>query len=161
MTLLHASFTIERTYKHAPARVFQAFANPKIKERWFRENNDPASNFALDFRVDGTERSTFHTPEDAPLPDHVRGAAFTNATVFHDIAANERIVFSYRMACNGETMSVSLATVEITPAGSGSRLTYTESGVFYANADGPEMRTGGWNALLDKLGAELDQHALV
>jgi uncharacterized protein YndB with AHSA1/START domain len=159
MTLLHASFSIERTYKHAPARVFRAFAEPATKERWFRESKDTASRFALDFRIDGRESSLFYAPHDDALPAHIRGSAFTNETVYHDIRENERIVFSYRMACNGETMSVSLATVEIAPAEGGARLTYTEQGVFYANADGPEMRTGGWNDLLDKLGAELDRRA--
>lgn len=161
MTMLHASFTVERTFKHAPARVFHAFADAKIKERWFRESKDPAAAFALDFRVGGKENSLFHTPKDnEAIPPHVRGAAFTNETFYHDIRENERIVFSYSMAINGDVMSVSLATIEIAPASGGSRLTYTEQGVFYANADGPELRTGGWNDLLNKLGAELDQRAL-
>lgn len=30
---VHATFSIERTYAAAPARVFQAFADPKAKAR--------------------------------------------------------------------------------------------------------------------------------
>lgn len=158
--IAHASFVIERTLRHAPARVFRAFADETIKGRWFRESKDPAARFALDFRVDGRESSLFHTPsDDDALPAHVRGAAFTNETVYHDIRENERIVFSYRMMINGVTMSVSLATVEITTHPDGARLIYTEQGVFFENADGPDMRKGGWNDLLDRLGAELDRSA--
>lgn len=153
----HASFTIERVLRHAPARVFRAFADENMKSRWFRESKDPAARFALDFRVDGRESSLFHTPQDDALPAHVRGAAVTNETHYHDIRENERIVFAYRMMINGVTMSVSLGTVEIAQHPDGARLTYTEQGVFFENADGPEMRKGGWNDLLDKLGAEMDR----
>ncbi len=157
MTIAHASFTIERTLKHAPARVFHAFADGGTKSRWFRESKDPAASFKFDFRVGGAEHSTFHAPNDANLPPHVRNAAFGNDAIYHDIVENERIVFSYRMTINGANMSVSLATVEIAPHAEGARLTYTEQGAFFENADGPDRRKQGWNDLLDKLAAELDR----
>jgi uncharacterized protein YndB with AHSA1/START domain len=31
----HSTFVVERTYPASPARVFAAFADPKIKDRWF------------------------------------------------------------------------------------------------------------------------------
>lgn len=156
----HASFTIERILRHAPARVFRAFADEETKARWFRESKDPAARFTLDFRVDGRESSLFHAPQDDDaLPAHIRGAAFANEAVYHDIRENARIVFSYRMTINGVTMSVSLGTVEIAAHPDGARLTYTEQGVFFENADGPDMRKQGWADLLDKLGAELDRSA--
>jgi uncharacterized protein YndB with AHSA1/START domain len=36
-TVVHSTFTIERTYPTAPSRVFAAFASPEIKRRWFTE----------------------------------------------------------------------------------------------------------------------------
>lgn len=157
MTIAHASFAIERTYAHSPARVFGAFANESAKRSWFREGNDPAGQFTLDFRVDGRESSLSHVGQDEALPPEIRGAAIANETVYHDICENQRIVFSYRMLINGVTMSVSLGTVEIAAHEKGSRVTYTEQGAFFPNADGPEMRKAGWADLLDKLGGELDR----
>ncbi len=34
-TVLHSTFTIERTYGVAPAEVFAAWADPRAKARWF------------------------------------------------------------------------------------------------------------------------------
>ncbi|MDQ1721444.1 MAG: hypothetical protein QOI26_1178, partial [Pseudonocardiales bacterium] len=34
-TVEHSTFTVERTYNAAPARVFAAFADPAKKGRWF------------------------------------------------------------------------------------------------------------------------------
>lgn len=159
MSIAHASFTLERTFRHAPARVFHAFADGETKSRWFRESKDPAAGFVFDFRVGGREHSSFRASNDEALPPHVRNAEFGNEAIYHDIVEHERIVFSYRMTFNGVTMSVSLATIEIAPHREGARLTYTEQGAFFENADGADMRKNGWRDLLDKLGAELDRTA--
>ncbi len=156
-TITHASFTVERTFAHSPEPVFRAFAEPDMKKRWLRQSDDPSTHHALDFRVDGREASVSKLGNDESLPPDIRGAAISNETVYHDISENERIVFSYRMAINGVTMSISLATVEITPHAGGSRVTYTEQGAFLPNADGPEMRKAGWDNLLDQLAAELER----
>jgi len=34
-SIVHASFTITRVYNATPARVFQAFADEKAKDKWF------------------------------------------------------------------------------------------------------------------------------
>lgn len=34
-SVLHATFTLERTYPATPARVFAAWADPAAKARWF------------------------------------------------------------------------------------------------------------------------------
>ena len=41
------------------------------------------------------------------------------------------------------------------PEDGGTRLVLTHQAVFYEGADGPEMRKGGWEKLLDQLGAGL------
>jgi Activator of Hsp90 ATPase homolog 1-like protein len=53
-------------------------------------------------------------------------------------------------------ISVSLATVEFTPAGeNGTRLVFTEQGAFLDGHEFPARRAGGWGSLLDGLGKEL------
>jgi uncharacterized protein YndB with AHSA1/START domain len=34
-SVTHATFVIERTYDASPSRVFAAFADPAIHDRWF------------------------------------------------------------------------------------------------------------------------------
>jgi hypothetical protein len=52
-------------------------------------------------------------------------------------------------------ISVSVATVELEPQGSGTRLIFTEQGAFLDGFDDPAMREHGTRELLDALGAEL------
>jgi len=43
------------------------------------------------------------------------------------------------------------------PAGSGTDLVFTHQGAYFEGADGPEMRKGGWESLLNKLVKELGE----
>jgi len=52
-------------------------------------------------------------------------------------------------------ISVSLATVEISPSGTGSKLIYTEQGVFLDGYDDAGSRERGTRELLDKLDVAL------
>jgi hypothetical protein len=54
-----------------------------------------------------------------------------------------------------------VTTVELLPTGAGTRLRYTEQGVFLDGEDTPELREQGTKELLDKLGAALAHRAAV
>ncbi len=56
-------------------------------------------------------------------------------------------------------MSVSVATVDIVPVRTGTKLTYTEQGVFLDGIDKPEAREEGTVWLLDNLGKYLESRA--
>ena len=51
--------------------------------------------------------------------------------------------------------AVSLATVELKPAGAGTRLIFTERAVFLDGYDNPAQREEGTRALLDNLDTSL------
>ena len=57
-------------------------------------------------------------------------------------------------------ISVSLATVEFKSEDDGTRMIYTERGVFLDAFDKPEVREEGTIALVDQLGAELRRRFL-
>jgi uncharacterized protein YndB with AHSA1/START domain len=143
----HATFVIERTYDAVPARVFAAWADPAAKRRWFGDPENPASGaHELEFRVGGRETNRGGPPG---------GPVYSYEARYHDIVPNERIAYAYTMDMDGQRISVSVTTVEFAPAGSGTRLTFTEQGAFFDGKDKPEFREGGTNQLLDALGAVL------
>jgi len=76
---------------------------------------------------------------------------------FQDIVADQRIVFSYRMAIGPQPLSASLTTIELTPSGDGTRLTYPEQGVFFDGVDSAQGCEEGTRGLLEALAAELQK----
>ncbi|HWK63766.1 MAG TPA: SRPBCC family protein [Rhizobiaceae bacterium] len=142
----HATFVIERNYPAAPARVFQAFSDPVAKRQWFGGPGETRSE--MDFRVGGRETAS------GAFPD---GSTHRFDARYHDIVPGERIVFSYDMHIDQRRISVSLATVEIAPQGTGSRLVFTEQGVFLDGYDDAGSRERGMIELLDGLGAFLSR----
>lgn len=146
-SVTHASFVLERIYAAAPSQVFAAWADPVAKARWFAgpDTGAPAV-FALDFRVGGRETNR-SGPKGGPL--------YAYDARYQDIVPNERIVYTYDMQRDETRISVSLATVEFTPAGTGTRLIFTEQGAFLDGHDTPAGREQGTGTLLDALSAEL------
>jgi uncharacterized protein YndB with AHSA1/START domain len=150
-SVTHATFVLERTYDVPPARVFPAWADPAIKVRWFAGPEEwGPDEHELDFRVGGRERSTGGPPGG---PVHVYDA------LYWDIVPNERIVSTYDMHLDETRISVSLATVEFKPSGSGTRLVYTEQAAFLDGYDSSVEREHGMGELLDALGAELQRQS--
>jgi uncharacterized protein YndB with AHSA1/START domain len=139
----HATFVVERSYDAAPDRVFAAWSDPQAKARWFGGSDE---RFELDFRVGGRERRRGIDAE---------GNAYTFQALYQDIVPASRIVYTYDMLVGATRISVSVATVEFRPQGAGTRLVFTEQGVFLDGHDTPARREHGMGSLLDALGAEL------
>lgn len=144
----HATFVIERDYPHPPAKVFAAFSNAKSKAKWFvGPDNWEKSNHQLDFRIGGKESVSGGPP---------RGEThYYNATIW-DIVENARIVLAYDMHLNETRISVSLATTEIKASGAGTKLIYTEQGVYLDGYDDAGSREQGTRELLDNLARHLE-----
>jgi len=150
-SVTHATFTIERTYPAAPSRVFNAFADPKIKARWFGAPKEwEVGEVSVDFRVGGREVNS-----GGPKG----GALHFFDCRYQDIIPNERIIYSYDMHLDDTRISVSLTTIEFRPSGSGTHLVFTEQGAFLDGFDGADGREHGTRQLLDQLGAELARQA--
>ena len=150
-SIVHGAFVIERSYPASPARVFQAFADEQAKAKWFAGPDGFVQHEkAFDFRVGGNE---------VLVGKH--GASHNNMVsafycTYHDIVPNERIVYAYHMLLDGVPISVSLATIEIRPEGSGTHLTVTEHGAFLDGYEDNGSREGGTGWLMDQLGKSLE-----
>lgn len=151
-SVTHATFVIQRRYDASPTRVFNAWADPAVKTRWFGGPPEHAPDeYELDFRVGGRELSR------GDMPD---GPSYVYEARYHDIVPDRRIVSTYDLHLDGARISVSLATVELVPDGDGTRLIYTEQGAFFDGRDIPEQREDGSRELLEALDAELQRQAV-
>ena len=156
-SVAHGTFTIERRYDASPARVFAAHADPAAFRRWFVE----AEGFTIhewshDFRVGGRSGGRFRFGDEG-------ADTWFNQTEHLDIVPDRRIVVSYvmgREAPEGPIRnSASLATTELVPDGSGTRLIYTEQGAFLESAGDIALREEGCTAMLESLARELGERS--
>jgi len=147
-SIIRATFTLERTYPHPPARVFGAFANKEEKAKWFGGGDPAQTQWDFDFWEGGRE---YHA---GPFMGHVH--AFDSR--YLDIVENERIVHSYTMSVDGVKLSASLTSIEFEAVGDGStRFRMIEHGAYFDGHEDPSVREEGTAGLLDALGAVLDE----
>jgi uncharacterized protein YndB with AHSA1/START domain len=148
-SIAHGTFVVERTYPASPTRVFAAWADPKIKARWF---GSPGGNDigAFEFKVGGHESNSGKAPN---------GQSYRFDALYQDIVPDERIVYTYDMHLDDKRISVSLASIELKPAGAGTRMIVTEHGAYLDGLDTPAQRESGTAWLLDRLGEELKRQS--
>lgn len=141
-SIVHSTFTLERTYPAPVSEVFRAWADPQIKVRWFAGN--PA-DYQMDFRPGGTERnSVVHD-----------GKQITWESLYREIVTDQRIVYTSVLAENGTVATVSMATVELLPDDDFTRLVLVEAGAYLDGLEQPAWREQGTGDWLDALGQHL------
>ncbi|MDC9824341.1 SRPBCC family protein [Devosia sp. ZB163] len=145
-SIAHGSFAVERTYKHAPGKVFQAWANPEFKRQWFGSPSPDKPTDEMNFRVGGREYNE----------SEMEGKFYTFDVTYRDIVPDNRIVYTYEMSVDGKRMSVSLATIELFPKDGGTRMVVKEDGAFLDGLDDYKQREAGTNYLIDVMGKWLD-----
>ena len=150
-TVSHDAFVIERSYNAPVAQVFKAWADPTLKAHWFAGSVDAlGAGYELDFRVGGRELNRGGPPG---------GPLYTYESRFHDIVAEQRIVYTYEMYADEDRISVSVATIEFFSQGASTRLVLTEQGVFLDGHDTATQREEGTRSVLDSLATSLSGDA--
>jgi uncharacterized protein YndB with AHSA1/START domain len=148
---IHDTFVVERNYPQPPQRVFGAFAESDRKRRWYAEGDHDIKEFALDFRIGGSERFQYRFRDGHPIA----GSEIVNESGFHDIVPDQRIVVTQKMTLNGKPISVTLVTLEFLPSGTGTDLVLTNQGTYVDWPDGAKMLQHGWTELFERLGKYL------
>ncbi|MBU2670619.1 SRPBCC family protein [Actinoplanes bogorensis] len=147
----HDTFRLERHYPAAPSRVFQAFADPAAKDRWFGspDGTTRQKGKSFDFREGGRETA---------VTVFADGTEYGYFATYTDIVPGERLVYTYEMTMNGARISVSVATVEFAAApGGGTDFAITEQGVYLDGLDDVTKRRGGTEYLLEALAKTLTE----
>lgn len=144
-SVVHATFSLQRTYPAPRAKVFDAFANPDKKRQW--AYGAPDGGHTLDFRVGGAEHVEMPGPG---------GGKFIYNGVYQDIVDGQRIIYTYTFDYGGGPAGATLATIELADAQGGStHLKLTEQGAYLDGFDGPKFWESGTTSLLDRLGESL------
>jgi uncharacterized protein YndB with AHSA1/START domain len=146
-SVVHGSFTLKRVYDAAPSLVFRALSDPAAKARWFAGGEGyTETEREMDIRPGGRERLGGRWQN---------GITTLFDAVYFDVVPNARLVYAYEMHLGGRKISVSLATMQLKPVGTGTELTVTEHGSFLDGYDDAGSREHGTGLLLDRLGASL------
>ena len=130
-SVVHDTFTIERSYLATPSRVFAAFASPEAKSIWgdignLEEAEGEAAIAEFDFRVGGRDRWGFK----------MHGATYRVDVRYYDIVQDQRIIYAYDMYANDAQISVSVATIEFAKNGDRTALAWTEHGAYLDTIEG-------------------------
>jgi uncharacterized protein YndB with AHSA1/START domain len=139
----HHTFSIDRTYNHPPKRVYEAFATAEGKAKWFvGPAGWKAAERTFDFRKGGQERVRGIFPD---------GSVSDFRCTYYEVVSNERVVYVYDMHKDTTWLSTSLATIEFHRTAAGTRIVFTEQGVFYTpdGAADAASREQGSRFLLD------------
>jgi uncharacterized protein YndB with AHSA1/START domain len=148
----HSTFVIERRFAAPLERVFDAWSDADKKRHWFACHDDwPTLEYALDFRIGGSERNVVSADQ---------GVVHGFAARFFDIVPLRRIVYAYDMHVGEVRISVSLVTVTFERDRTATKMTFTEQVVFLdGHGDGDERREGT-EVGLDRLAASLLSNAV-
>lgn len=136
------TFGIQRTYDASPARVYAALTNIDEKANWFV---GPAGYVTLertmDVRVGGKERVKGGWPD---------GSTSDFQATYHDVVPDARLVYSYEMYLGERRISISLATITLSPLDSGTQLDLNEHVVYLDGYPTPEDRKRGSTGIEDR-----------
>jgi uncharacterized protein YndB with AHSA1/START domain len=145
-SVVHHTFTLEHDYPLPTVEVYEAWANPRIKVRWFAGNPD---DYTMDFRPGGVEQNR-------GVHD---GKRITWESLYRSITPGQRLVYTSTLSEDDVVRSASLTTIEFFPEGKSTRLVLTEAGAYLDGWEQPVWREEGTQDQLEKLARYLTELA--
>jgi uncharacterized protein YndB with AHSA1/START domain len=134
---------IERDYDASPEKVWQAWTDPQALMKWFGPLQTESVLLAeLDVRVGGRYRIAFVTDD---------GERHDVSGVYREVVMHRKLSFSWAWRTTPERES--LVTIELLPAGEGTRLRFRHEQFFDEAARDNHRR--GWTGTFARLDAWL------
>lgn len=121
--------------------VWGCWTDLEHRRAWFRGPDQVELERSVDLRVGGVEIAHGRFPD---------GKESRYTARFHLVERPNQLIYAFDMHVDGAHFSVSLATVDLTTIGDGTRLTYTEQAVLLDGDYGLEGRIEGTELLLDQ-----------
>jgi uncharacterized protein YndB with AHSA1/START domain len=137
---------LSRRFPAARERVFDAWTNPEVLQRWWAAQPNWESPVAeVDVRPGGSYRLS--------MRDTDTGAVHTVAGQYTEVRPPERLAYTWTWEGEPELMAGSertLVVVEFRVDGDGTQVVLRHSG--FADERIRDMHVGGWTGCLDNLG---------
>lgn len=142
-TVVHDTVVVRRLYPASAERVFRAWADAELLERWYVPGDEKWSAKIVehDFRVGGAKRIRFGPPDETFFED----------CHYVDIVPNRRICYAMSISRGEHRITVSLVTVELDPQGGSCAVRVTDQLAILDGGDTSGDRERGWGETLDKL----------
>jgi uncharacterized protein YndB with AHSA1/START domain len=139
----HGTLVFERTVPAPVSQVFAAFADPDERARWGAPSDNTVLIYdAADFSIGGIDRFRCGSRNDP---------RYGGTTWYHDIVPGSRIVSTEKIEADGQSLGVSLNTVEFLPTAGQTRLKTTVQLTSLVGAEMVKGHEAGHNASLDNL----------
>ena len=143
--ILIPSLVLSRTYDAPVERVYAAWTDPKILQKFLGPGSVKATDIETDVRVGGKYRVVM-------LMDD--GERMVATGVYREVQVPSRLVMTWRWEEeNPSNEHDTLLTLEFFDRGGKTELVLTHEN--FAAADSRERHEHGWNDALDKLGRSL------
>ena len=136
---------IVRTFDAPRALVWQAWTDPSRAIAWWGPRAHPATKMEMDVRAGGRWRMCLTGVED--------GRELWQHGVFREVAAPERLVFTFVWEEEGERGVENVVTVEFEDRGDKTLMTFRQAP--FVSAGERDGHGGGWSSTFDRLADHL------
>ncbi len=130
---------LNRTFQAPIEKVFRAWTDPAVLDRWFSPIDDVTVASSVDLRVGGAYRIAIHKPD---------GTAFTTSGKYVEIQPPHRLVFTWSGGCelNGQE---TLVTIDFYSLGDTTQVTLKHQN--FSSEETRNRHEQGWIGCLDRL----------
>ena len=140
-----SALEMTRLFDAPRALVWKAWTDPALAVNWWGPRDFPVKKLKMDVRPGGTWRNCLISPD--------TGEELWQGGVFREVAAPERLVFTFAWEEAGERGLETLVTITLTDEGDKTRMRFRQEPFqSIAERDGHE---GGWSSSFERLVEEL------
>jgi uncharacterized protein YndB with AHSA1/START domain len=132
---------LRRKFSKPPAQVFHAWTQPEALKRWWCPPGWQAAEITIDLRVGGSYRIAMRRPSDGKLVS-IEGR-------FLEVAAPQKLVYTWRWLGALEQMPETSVTVEFLAVDQGTEIVLTHHN--FPDVPSWQQHRGGWIAACDRM----------